>query len=291
MTDLVATSTEIQLSETSYLPPVQYTYADWVADGQRFSRLGKSLLWWIGDWSLYGMDAFGEEFYQGVSDSGYEPETITDAQRVCQAWPQEKRCANLSYNHHRVLVAVPEDQRDRWVDDAVAYGWSVRDLRKELNRVRQQKAMLVLAQTDQQQIMLATPPYGENGIKDLPDLPLADDSMLLLQCWPSHVQRGIEQSVARGYRIVTSLIGPRIGPSEPRHGIWATAEASIVLMGVRGDLTPPLEDEQPSQFVASLFDLAEQLDRAYPTLSKGVAWSDLNHPAFSYLTPDDSQVV
>ncbi len=84
--------------------------------------MGKSLLWWIGDWALFGERAYGQDVYQAFADCGYEDDTIRDGMRVCRAWPLEDRCPDLSYGHHRLLVTIPEEKRPQWIDDTAAIG-------------------------------------------------------------------------------------------------------------------------------------------------------------------------
>ena len=45
---------DTRLTATSYTPAQGYTWDDWINDGSRFAGVGRSLLWWIGDWALYG---------------------------------------------------------------------------------------------------------------------------------------------------------------------------------------------------------------------------------------------
>ena len=278
---------DTRLTATSYTPAQGYTWDDWINDGSRFAGVGRSLLWWIGDWALYGEEVFGETVYQAYESCGYEPETIRDAIRVCRAWPREARCDDLSYNHHRLLVSVPEDLRDRWVDDALAFGWSCKDLRLELQRVKRNREMLGMAEAEEQHILLVVPPYS-SGPFEWPDLPMANDSMLLLACFGGRIQQAVGDLTTLGYRVAgTIVLRPPVMDPEPQDRAWVSAEASLVLVGVRGDLRAPLEDELPNQFPANLYDLGVQLDRAFPHLKKATAWAGLDHPAWSNITPGD----
>ena len=285
---LPATDSDIRLSPTSYLPAAGYSWQAWVEDGARFAGVGMSLLWWIGDWALFGEQAYGQDVYQAFADCGYEDDTIRDAMRVCRAWPQKDRCPDLSYGHHRLLVTIPEERRAGWVDDAMAFGWSVRDLRTELSRAKRNREMIgMMAEDSLYHILLVVPPYGD-GPLEWPALPMADDSMLLLACFGHRLPQAVGDLDTLGYRVAgTMVLRPPVTAPEPRDQTWVTPEASLVLIGVRGDLRAPLADEVPNQFPSNLYDLGVQLDRAFPHLKKATAWTGLDHPAWSNLAPGD----
>ena len=298
---VIPTDTSVQeggtlLSPVSYIPSTEYSWQAWVEDGARFAGVGKSLLWWIGDWALYGEQSFGQEVYQAFADCGYEDDTIRDAMRVCRSWPQSDRCPELSYGHHRLLVTIPDDRRPGWIDDTLAFGWSCKDLRLELQRRKRDRELGVLFDSTKQEyhVAMIAPPYATVSKSEMkwPDVQIADDSMLLLICLGGWIQRAVGDLSDMEYRLAsTMVIRPPITPPEPRDMAWVNAEASFVLVGVRGDLRAPLADERPSQFPSNLYDLAVQIDRAYPHLQKGTAWLGeadgvgpaLDHPAWKNL--------
>jgi len=276
------------LTPVSYAPPDDHLYEDWIDDGRRFENVRRSLLWWIGDWFSFG-ERFGEQIYQGIDDCGYEQDTITDALRVCKAWPAEDRCPELSYNHHRLLVTTPVEERGTWIASALDLGWSCKDLREELQRTRRLKSLEDMTSAEENHIVIYCPPYGDGEVKGLPKFNMAKDSLLLLVCFGSRVEQGVVDLKDEGYRVGSTIVlRPPVHSPEPRDRHWVSADASFILVGIRGDIREPLPDELPGQFPSSLFDLGVQLDRAYPHLRKATALIDLNHPAFSSLTLPDS---
>ena len=131
----------------------------------------------------------------------------------------------------------------------MAFGWSCRELRVELQRVKRSRDLISIAETgdEQHHILLVVPPYGD-GPLEWPALPMADDSMLLLACFGSRLQQAVGDLDTLGYRVAgTMVLRPPVADPEPRDQAWVTAEASLVLIGVRGDLRAPLADELPGQ--------------------------------------------
>ena len=84
--------------------------------------------WWIGDLLNHGQEHFGELWSQAIPDD-YHPSTLMDYPRVAGAIPPEERRAEVSFNHHRAVVACDSETRAQLLNEAIANNWSVKDIR------------------------------------------------------------------------------------------------------------------------------------------------------------------
>lgn len=115
------------------------TYAEWDAHGKSLDRCNAAILWWIGDWFIYGENHFGEEAYQAVGD--YEPETVRNAVWVASRVRQANR-NSLSYSHHQEVAALEEHDQIKWLAIAESERLTKRELRASI------KAGQVVRQAD-----------------------------------------------------------------------------------------------------------------------------------------------
>lgn len=122
-----------ELTETSFVLGAGLTFEQWAEMGDGLGQMHRSLMWWIGDWYLYGEAHYGHEAEQAVP-LGYSSESIRQAAWVCQRFPPEERRADLSYTHHRHVSRSDIDPVTRvtLLDQAAAEGWSSRELHERL---------------------------------------------------------------------------------------------------------------------------------------------------------------
>jgi hypothetical protein len=110
--------------------PQGLSYDQWRDTGLAYARLGKAVQWWLGDWLVYGDQAFGELYAQAASETGYSEESLRGFQWVSGMIEPRHRNKNLSWSHHQ--VAAGQDEPEKWLNLAETAGWSVRELREAI---------------------------------------------------------------------------------------------------------------------------------------------------------------
>ena len=120
------------------------TFEQWQQAGDALKLAQGSVLWWIGDWLNYGERKYGEKYSQALNATDYEYQTLADAKYVASRFELSRRRENLSWSHHREVVALPADRADAALDQAEAENLSRNELRRI---VRRPSAMSILAWT------------------------------------------------------------------------------------------------------------------------------------------------
>lgn len=135
----------------------------WVSAGEAFNaltdrlmrgtevvaRYQDSMLWRLGDVLLYGermkdanVEGYADKYEQYLDGEhfGYSESSAKNALRTSRVFPPaERRRPPISWSHHVVVAAMRKDQRERWLNRATAEGWSVAQLRQNINNQRPKK--------------------------------------------------------------------------------------------------------------------------------------------------------
>ncbi|MDP9476332.1 MAG: LmbU family transcriptional regulator [Actinomycetota bacterium] len=106
------------ITERSLELPPNLTFEEWAACGKTLKGIDAAVKWWVGDWLVYGEDNFPDKWAQAVEATDYEEPTLRKAAWVASRFPRGKRRDALSYRHHETVAALPEEERDRWLDQA-----------------------------------------------------------------------------------------------------------------------------------------------------------------------------
>ena len=160
-------------------------YEVWEAYGGALRRVESSLQWVIGDWLVYGEDAYGEKYAQATSM--WPGRTIERLKRY--AWaseciPQCLRKQNLSWSHHLEVGNLKTADQKMWLDKAEIKGWTTRELRK---KIRKQPSIKRMEKNDYRGV---NTPFGKmDAVKDVLWLDpetirsFNDDELLTLLHW------------------------------------------------------------------------------------------------------------
>lgn len=112
--------------------PEDLEWNEWIEVGKRINIIARASLWWLGDYLRFGERKFGQEFAQIVDELGYAVQTAKNAMAVCGAIPPEDRHPEMSYSHHAEVAFLQRDERRRWLELAAQKGWSVSEMRHEI---------------------------------------------------------------------------------------------------------------------------------------------------------------
>lgn len=112
------------------------SFEEWQAMGDWLQSAERSLMWWIGDWLRFGEARWGERYSQAIEVTGQSYQTLRDAAWVASAFELSERSDNLAWSHYRQAASLPRETRASVLDEAEREGWSVRDTRAAVNRLK-----------------------------------------------------------------------------------------------------------------------------------------------------------
>lgn len=118
---------DITFEECRLTIPNGMSFEEWSAVGVTLQRAEHSALFWIGDWSLYGEQHFGEDYAQGIED--YASETVRVAHWVAEHIEPARRRKELSWSHHRAVASLEPAAQDAVMAEAVTERWTVAQTR------------------------------------------------------------------------------------------------------------------------------------------------------------------
>lgn len=130
-----------ELSATSWSPAVELDYDAWLEHGRAMARVHGASMWWLGDWWVYGVDRrYGEAAEIAEAIGVDDVQTLYTAGTVSRAFEFSRRRKNLSWSHHRELLALEVGEQEEWLEAAEKGDgegrWSRQRLRDELRRRR-----------------------------------------------------------------------------------------------------------------------------------------------------------
>jgi hypothetical protein len=120
----------------AWTPGRELDAIEWAAAGRRIGAVGRSIQWLLGDWITYGNAKFGERYARASKITGYDSQTLMNMVYVASRFSISRRRENLSWSHHEALAALPAEEQEHWLNEAVTRRWSVADLRIMLRTAR-----------------------------------------------------------------------------------------------------------------------------------------------------------
>lgn len=91
----------------------------------------------IGDYLRKGTEMFGDDAYQLSEALRISHESKLQYVRVSEAIEPERRRAELTWSHHRLVAALSVEAQDDWLSRAVEHDWSNADLYAHINSDRE----------------------------------------------------------------------------------------------------------------------------------------------------------
>ncbi|WP_051223049.1 LmbU family transcriptional regulator [Conexibacter woesei] len=107
-------------------------FESWSAIGAKIGAHANASAWWLGDWIAFGRVKYGRRYKEALSVTGLDYQTLRNYAAVARRFEPSRRRADLSFQHHAELSALPDELQDRWLAAAVAGGWSKAELRRRV---------------------------------------------------------------------------------------------------------------------------------------------------------------
>jgi len=112
--------------------PEGLTFEEWSGLGDALAHQANGLMWWIGDWWLYGEHRYGEQASQAPA-LGLKPDTLSNAAAVASRVQMTRRRGNLTFSHHQAIAYLEPEVADALLTQAEEGKWTVQHLREVVN--------------------------------------------------------------------------------------------------------------------------------------------------------------
>lgn len=134
-----------QLTATGLTITGSPNFATWEHVGRLLYRANETVQWAIGDWWIYGETTYGDRAKQVRERfAEQDDEQIDNFLRRCRnvgwvarAIEPSRRRDDLTFSHHEAVAALEPEHQDPLLDQAVHEGWTVRELRERVQRLRE----------------------------------------------------------------------------------------------------------------------------------------------------------
>lgn len=112
--------------------PTRLPFEKWLSIGRQLSDLCSSSAWCLGDWLVYGEEAYAGRYRDAIEQTSLDYQTLRNYAWVVKRFSLSRRRDTLSFGHHAEVAALPEPEQDFWLRKAEELGWSVKRLRREV---------------------------------------------------------------------------------------------------------------------------------------------------------------
>lgn len=138
------------VSRTGFAVHEELSFEEWAALAPRLNEASRCVAFLIGDWLIYGKTRFsdderrgarrvrGEDYERAVAATGLDLATLQCYAHVARKVPPANRHEGLSWEHHKAVAKLGQDEQARWLKITAEAdgGVSTRRLRKSINAGR-----------------------------------------------------------------------------------------------------------------------------------------------------------
>ena len=128
--------TGVQLRPDRLFLPDGMSYDSWRELGFRVALIANCSAWWLGDWLVYGEQAYGDRYKQAIAGTALSYQTLRNYAWVARTFPVSRRRDTLSFGHHAEVAALPDSEQDEWLTRAERLDWSCSRLRRALQAAK-----------------------------------------------------------------------------------------------------------------------------------------------------------
>jgi hypothetical protein len=123
---------EVRIRRNELSLPNEMPFESWREVGSKIVLIANCSAWWIGDWLVYGEQAYGDRYEQAITDTSLGYQTLRNYAWVARKVPASRRRDLLSFGHHAEVAALPDEEQDVWLARAEQLSWSRNRLRQAL---------------------------------------------------------------------------------------------------------------------------------------------------------------
>jgi hypothetical protein len=136
MLDFDEARTGVHVRKDRLLLPDGMSFESWRELGSQVAVIANCSAWWLGDWLVYGEQAYGARYEQAIADTALSYQTLRNYAWVVRKFPVSRRRDTLSFGHHVEVAALPDDDQDVWLARAEQLSWSCNRLRRALQAAK-----------------------------------------------------------------------------------------------------------------------------------------------------------
>jgi hypothetical protein len=119
--------------------PAGTDFDAWTTMGRRITGVANACAWCLGDWLVYGEEAFGSRYKKALHATSLDYQTLRNYACVARRFEMSRRRDRLSFQHHAEVASLPDAQQDLWLRRAERGRWSRNELRRQLRGERHAK--------------------------------------------------------------------------------------------------------------------------------------------------------
>ena len=112
--------------------PQRLPFERWLDIGRQLSAVSTSAAWCLGDWLVFGEQAYAGRYRQAIERTSLDYQTLRNYAWVARRFSLSRRRDTLSFGHHCEVAARPEPEQDFWLRKAEEHRWPVKQLRREV---------------------------------------------------------------------------------------------------------------------------------------------------------------
>jgi len=121
---------QVQRTATALVINGQLPFEEFTNIGTYLRKIKNGYQWWFGDWMNYGIDTYGEEFWQALDGSDYHVATLQQYAWVARNVPPENRRSDVQFGHYaNGIAALPPAEQPRWLDKVVDEGLTQQEMK------------------------------------------------------------------------------------------------------------------------------------------------------------------
>jgi hypothetical protein len=111
-------------------------FEEWVQLGNKLRSAEKGVQFWIGDWIRYGEHEYGGKYTQAIKASKRELKTLQNYVYVTGRIDSSRRREVVNFSAHAEVASLPPNEQERILAKAANETFTVRDVRKEVDRTK-----------------------------------------------------------------------------------------------------------------------------------------------------------
>ena len=243
-------------------------FEQWLALGEKICKLEGAVLWWWGDWLLYGEKRYPDRYSQALEATDYSYQTLRNAAWVAGQFPVSSRLDTVPWSFHQEVAKQAPEVAQVLLHTAEAEGWTQRELREAVRAYKRNISSQAAAFPDgTYRIIYADPPWLYTGeqhthtaqetvlashypsmpTEDICALPVgalaAENAVLFLWATSPKLPEALQVIDAWGFTYKGSIIWDKV---KHNVGHYVSVRHEFLLIATRGSCLPDVPELRDS---------------------------------------------